>query len=130
MILLDTHTLIWWLTSPQLVSKNALEVLDKSSADHPVYVSAISIWEIGMLVKKGRLELTLPVEVWLAKVIALEQIEVIDIDWRIARTANLIDYPYPDLADRLIIATALEYSMQLVSKDQRIIRYKKVNTLW
>lgn len=130
MILLDTHALLWWLDQPGSLGKKAQKLIGESNQNKSVYVSAISFWEIGMLVTKGRLVLTMPLDNWVNKVVGLEEVEVIDINWKLALTANLIDYPHPDPADRLIISTALEHKLKLITKDKRINSYQKVETIW
>ncbi len=71
MILLDTHALIWWADGDRLrLSANALAAIDEAieCAGRPggspgLLVSAISCWEVAMLVNRGRLALSLDVEV-------------------------------------------------------------------
>lgn len=74
MILLDTHALIWWADGDhQRLSAAALAAIDQEieSAGRPdgsrgLLVSAISCWEVAMLVNRGRLALSFDVEHWLA----------------------------------------------------------------
>lgn len=54
MILLDTHTWIWWRSDPARLSRRAKNEIDR--AKH-VGLSAISLWELSMLLRKKRLEL-------------------------------------------------------------------------
>ena len=59
MTLLDTHAWIWHLTAPQELSVPARTAIERARAERAALVSAISVWELFMLVKKGRLELTI-----------------------------------------------------------------------
>ncbi len=59
MIVLDTHTLIWWVDGGAQLSQAALAAITEElhREDGLILVSAISAWEIAMLVEKGRLAL-------------------------------------------------------------------------
>lgn len=56
MVLLDTHALIWWTLDPDKLSKKAKKVCVEMERDK-VYISSISIWEIGIKIKKNKLNL-------------------------------------------------------------------------
>src|SRR3972149_1420609 len=71
MILLDTHAWLWWISNPECLSKKAGEAVAVAMADNLLYLSSISVWEIAMLVKRGRLQLTMDVTDWIAKSEAL-----------------------------------------------------------
>lgn len=61
MILLDTHVLIWWVNGDhEKLSRPALSALE--GEEQTCLVSAISCWEVAMLVERGRLGLTMDVE--------------------------------------------------------------------
>ncbi len=84
-----------------------------------------------MLVRKGRLKLTMDPEDWVAKSEALPFLRFIPIDNRILlKSVHLPYYAHPDPADRIIIATALNFGARLVTKDQRILDYPYVETVW
>ena len=56
MTLLDTHVLIWLrLDSPRLGAK-ARRAIDRDWQTGQIYISAITFWEIAMLVYQGRLD--------------------------------------------------------------------------
>ena len=56
-VLLDTHALVWWLGERGKLSQSAMEAIKGAQA---VRISAISFWEVGMLVAKGRISLDRP----------------------------------------------------------------------
>ena len=73
MIVLDTHALIWWVSDPDRLGAKARRIIDREvEAGETLRVSAISAWEIAMLTSASRLELTMDVESWLARIEALE----------------------------------------------------------
>lgn len=131
MIVLDTHAWIWWLSNPDEISRAAREAIDGAMDKEEVLISSISTWEISLLVRKGRLELTMPVEDWVARSEALPFIQFVPLDNRIALRSNQLPGEiHDDPADRIIVATALTLGVPLVSKDTRIRDYPHVATIW
>ena len=131
MIVLDTHAWIWWVASPDEISRAAREEIDRAMEGEAILISSISCWEIALLVRKGRLELTMPVEDWIARSEALPFVQFVPLDNRIAlRSNHLPGEIHDDPADRIIIATALTLGAPLVSKDTRIRDYPHVETIW
>lgn len=128
MILLDTHSWIWWAAAPLRLSKKAAKTIRDEKA---IYVSAISCWEVAMLVAKGRLLFDRDVEVWLALALKLPGVELIPLSPRIAvRSTRLGEGFSGDPVDCMLVATALEYGCPIVSKDDRIRKYSKVRVIW
>ncbi len=131
MIVLDTHTWVWWVGSPELLSSKAGRTIDGALDDGSIYISAISCWEISLLVNKGRLELTTDVEDWIAGSEALPFFRFVPVDNRIAVRSNRLPGDlHSDPANRIIIATALSLGATLVTKDRKIRGYPHVETLW
>lgn len=131
MILLDTHALIWQLSNPEKLSPNADQAIEVAINNNEVYVSSISAWEIAMLVQRGRLELTMDVKDWLAIAESLQYLHFVPVNNRIAvKSVSLPDFKYADPADRIIIATARALNASLITKDDKILSYQHVKTIW
>ena len=131
MIVLDTHAWLWWLSTPAQLSPGARKAVDGAAAEGEVAVSSISTWEVAVLVKKGRLEFTMPVEDWIAMSEALPFLRFIPVDNRIAlRATTLPGHLYDDPADRIIVATAMSLGATLVTKDEKIRKSAHLKTLW
>lgn len=64
-VLLDTHTLFWLLIGDRRLSPAAAEVVQQAAATNQVYVSAITPWEVAMLVIRNRLTFASDVQTWL-----------------------------------------------------------------
>jgi len=64
LVLLDTHAWVWLLSGSPKISPKALKAVERSLADEAVLLSAISPWEVAMLVSKGRLTLDRDVGEW------------------------------------------------------------------
>jgi PIN domain nuclease of toxin-antitoxin system len=88
------------------------------------YLSAISVWEVSMLVAKGRLELRPDVRGWIKKNLHPPiHLEAIDPETAILST-ELSDL-HGDPADRLIVATAIVSGLPLISADDPIVQWAK-----
>jgi len=131
MIVLDTHAWIWYVDSPDLLSRKARAAADEARQQGEIYVSAISCWEIYMLEKRGRLAFGVEAAVWVARCRGLSFLQVMPVDTEIARLAVQLPDPLPaDPADRLILATARYLGAPLVSRDQKIRSCPHVKTIW
>jgi prevent-host-death family protein len=131
-ILLDTHALIWWVSEPSRIPELARRRIDAAvESGVPIGVSAISVWEVAMLVARDRLTFTMSAEQWISQVEALPFLTFLPVDNRIAlRSVHLPDFPNRDPADRIIVATALGMHATLVTADQRLRAYAALKTVW
>ena len=131
MIVLDTHTLVWWAGGAPMLSKKAKAVIKKEQDGGEIIVSSISAWEIALLVQRGRLLLAMDVQNWLATVAKIEAVRFAPVDVEIATKS--VDLPanfHNDPADRMIVATARKFAAPLVTKDEKIRAYAHVKTIW
>lgn len=133
MIVLDTHVLAWWVnggTELTKAAKRAIEQEGKAEAG-AIAVSAISAWEIAMLVNKGRLILSMDVESWLQTVAEIPHVRFIPVDNDIALKSTMLPEPFhKDPADRMIVATARALAAPLVTADGNIQAYPHMKTIW
>ena len=131
MIVLDTHVWVLFVSNPELLSKRAKRSLDAAMEEKGILISSISAWEVALLVAKKRLRLTLGVTDWIAKSEALPFITFIPVDNSIAiKSVNLPQPLHSDPADRIIIATAISMGAPLLTKDETILKYPHVQTIW
>jgi PIN domain nuclease of toxin-antitoxin system len=127
-ILLDTHAWIWWRADPGRLSAPAADVI--AAADR-LGLSAISVWELGMLVRRGRISLDRDVARWVRHALADARVAVLAPGADIALAAALLDDTFPgDPADRLIYATARHAGAPLVTRDARIARFDPDRAVW
>lgn len=127
-ILLDTHVLIWWrLDSGRLGRSRIRRLQDLESRQKPVAISAITLWEIAMLVARGRIEMAEPADVWLEEIEGHPLIEVLPLTSRIAaESVRLGPDFHNDPADQIIVATARIHGLPLMTADERIRKWAKV----
>jgi len=128
LIVLDTASWIWLASDPRRLSARAR---DRIEAADLALVSAISVWEVSMLVARRRIELDRDVEDWVALALALPKLELASLDPAIAiRSTRLPGEFHADPADRIIVATAIERSAALITPDQRMRAYPHVRAEW
>lgn len=131
MIVLDTHTLVWWVTGDATLSKKAKSVIAREQDGGEIIISAISAWEITMLVEKDRLVLSMDVGSWLATVAEIEGVKFLPVDVEIANKSVVLPGEFhKDPADRMIVATARKLAVPVVTKDEKIQFYPHVKTIW
>jgi PIN domain nuclease of toxin-antitoxin system len=131
MILLDTHTWLWWLHSPEQLSDRAREILTAGEYQNSLMVSAISVWEIAVKSSIGKLPLPLAMDEWFAMAktrpgIVIEPLDPLD---AIASTQLPGEF-HKDPADRIIIAIARRCDIELITADHKILSYPHVRSIW
>ncbi len=131
MIVLDTHAWIWWVSDPEQLSVTARGLIEQAVEAESVHISCISAWEVAMLVERGRLELTMAVEDWVAKSESLPFFNFVPITNAIALKSVALPAPlHHDPADRIIVATSMTLGATLVTRDEKLLAYPHVKTAW
>ncbi|MDO8261652.1 MAG: type II toxin-antitoxin system VapC family toxin [Gallionella sp.] len=131
MIVLDTCAILWDALSPSLLSKKAATAITHADAGNSIIISDISLWEIAMLIRKGRLEIDVSAARFLQIFLQSRNVVVKAITPEIAElSVNLGAEVGNDPADRIIAATAMLNNASLVTADQRLIDCTLVDTLW
>jgi PIN domain nuclease of toxin-antitoxin system len=127
-IVLDTHTWLWWTAEPKKLSSRIRNEL--AGADS-LGVCTISCYELGVLVRRGRIELDRPVAEWIGLALADEGVETLPLTAEIALAAASLDDSFPgNPADRIIYSTTRAQKAQLATKDAAIRRFDRRLTIW
>lgn len=131
MIILDTHVWLWFLHEPNRLSEKAQQAIVRAESEKGLYVSAISVWEIAVKVGLGKLSLPLAIHEWYELAcqyqgVVIEPVTALD---AIAST-QLPGTFHKDPSDRIIIALARRHEVALVTRDQKILDYPHVETIW
>ena len=99
------------------------DLCDQALATGDLGVSAISFWEIAVLVEKGRLRIGLPLDVWRRELLTMG-LEEVAIDGAIGIASVKLEDLHRDPADRLIIASAIHRGARLLTADRRILAWR------
>jgi len=130
-LVVDTHSIVWYLASDRRLSARASDALDLATADGElIHVPSICLVELTYLVEKGRL----PAIARIRLIEALDDPEtpclLAPLDRAVAESLErVVRSEVPDLPDRIISATAAALALPLVSRDGRI-RASGVQTIW
>lgn len=123
MILLDTHVLVRYLMGDKKLGRRAVGAIDKALPDDEVFVSAISFWEVGMLVERGRLQIDTTIAAF--RTLALRHgIHEEPLDGEIAISAAELPDAHGDPADRMLVATAVLRGLTLITADDTLLNWK------
>lgn len=123
-LLLDTHVLVWLAEGDARLPVPVQRAIEQAADEGQVWVSAITPWEIGMLVAKGRLVLARDVQAWVDEVLALPGLRLAPLLPAIAvASTRLPGEMQGDPADRLIVATARHLGAALVTADRVLLLY-------
>lgn len=129
MIILDTHVLVWAVAESKKLSRQAELAIRKHRLQDGIGVSAMTLWELALLVSRGRIQGYGTVERSVETLI--EGVTVKAIIPEIAALATQFPDDYPrDPADRLIGATARAEGLALVTRDENIRRSPLLKTIW
>ena len=126
MIVLDTHAWIWWVGKPEKLEKKARRAIDKSDR---IGVAAVSVWEVAMKVRLGKLRFDRPCRVWIDAALADDpRTELLPLSPRMSVDAAELSWAHGDPADRFIVATARD--AVLITADERIRASGLVRCAW
>jgi PIN domain nuclease of toxin-antitoxin system len=132
-LLLDTHAAIW-IVEDQPLAKGAVEAIDAAyRAGSTIFVSAITAWEIGLLVSRNRLSLVARPERWFQRLLAIPGVRLADLSPDILIASSFLPgRPPRDPAGRILLATARDLGATLVTRDRLLLTYGEdgqVNTI-
>lgn len=120
-LLLDTCALIWLANGAEMTPESRTAL-----AGRRLHVSPISAWEIANLTRKSRIALTLPVASWFRQAISKIAAGMPQLSVEILTDSyGLPGSPPNDPADRIIIATAREADMTVVTRDRQMLAYSR-----
>jgi PIN domain nuclease of toxin-antitoxin system len=128
MILLDTCTLLWLAADQSSLSETAIQAIQKNA--NCLYVSAISAYEIAIKNRQGKILLPMAPDEWFPAVLKHHGIEEIPVTSAIAAAYAMLPDWHDDLCDRIIIATAKEYNMPVLTPDPFLAQYKQIQVTW
>lgn len=124
MILLDTHVVLWFFQGDTRLGRDKRTLIEDESARDGVGVSAITPWEIAMLVAKARYSLGQDIHSWMQAVLTSPGLFLAPLEPAIATGSNQLPGElHSDPADRIIVATARYWKCPLLTADRAILSY-------
>jgi PIN domain nuclease of toxin-antitoxin system len=123
-LLLDTHAAIW-ITEDKALATSAVDAIDAAyRAGNTIFVSAITAWEVGLLVSRNRLGLAAPPERWFQRLLSIPGVRQADLSPEILIASSFLPGTPPrDPADRIIVATARDLGAMLITRDSLLLKY-------
>jgi PIN domain nuclease of toxin-antitoxin system len=122
-VVLDTNALIWTLDDQRELGRRSRQEIEQALRDSRLMVSAVSFWEVAMLVAKKRLTLDRPVSRWRLDALRVGIAEV-QLDGEVAVDSADLTGLHNDPMDRFIVATAIKMKATLITADRSLLSWK------
>ncbi|HFC12954.1 MAG TPA: type II toxin-antitoxin system VapC family toxin [Anaerolineae bacterium] len=126
MIILDTHTLIWFIMNDVKLSNNAKKLVVSSEA---VFVSVATLWEIAIKMSIGKLSLDGDFDDLFPAQLLANELKVLPIHVDHLSQVSQLPLHHRDPFDRLIIAQGMVENMPIISRDAAFDAYP-VKRIW
>lgn len=126
-LLLDTHIWLWSLLEPARLSRRVTKALEDEG--NQLWLSPISVWELLVLVEKGRVRLEQEPGQWIAAAMQAAPLSEAPITHEVALETRRLVLPHRDPADRFLAATARVFGLTLVTADRSLPALKGLSTL-
>lgn len=125
-LLLDTHTLLWMVEDHPRLGAETARTLNRAAREERIAVSAITPWEIGVLVAKKRIDLHRDLMDWVRSALSRPGITVVPLEPEIAVASTRLPFDmHSDPVDRILVATARHLGATLVTADQALLELAK-----
>lgn len=124
-LLLDTHIWLWYAEGiAERLPPASVKKLDAVRQKHGLLISAISVWEVGILHARDRIQLSAPLRDWIDKALSPPGIRLLPLSAEIAVESTLLPgQPHGDPADRFLIAAARTNDAVIATHDEKILAY-------
>ena len=129
--LLDTHTWIWWNMNPQKLSSKVKELIENVEKYDELLLSAISPWEFSKLLEKKKVGISCDPEDWINIALDMPKLRLVPLSPVLSYRSTVLPQPFHnDPADQIIVATAREENVTILTKDEKILSYENVRSFW
>ena len=126
-ILLDTHTVLWWVDGSDQLSTLARDLMSDPQTSN--LLSVITMWEVAIKYHLGRLRIPGTPEEFFSSLTQELDLIVLPIEKAYAFTAASLPLHHRDPFDRMLIAQATIENVPILSSDNHLTRYP-VQVLW
>ncbi len=126
-VLVDTHTFLWALLNDHRLSAKAKQIL--SSDTNELVFSLVSLWEIAIKIKTGKLNTIGSSVAYLRDEMAAYGMELLPIRYEHILQLESLPHHHNDPFDRLLIAQAATESLPILTADEKFKQYD-VKVIW
>jgi len=130
LIICGTHILIFWQDNPKRLSLKAKQTIEEYLPDNILACSDISLWEVAMLMKTGKLRNDICTEQYINDICLTMSLSILPITPKIAALSQQDIFVHKDPADRLIASTATAHIVPLISADSKLHDIKALDIIW
>jgi PIN domain nuclease of toxin-antitoxin system len=121
-LLLDTHVLVWLVLGEPMLGSRTKSTIARASLEGRILISAITPWEIGVLVSKGRIDLRRDALAWVRSALELPGVRFAELSPEISVGSTRLPWEmHGDPADRILVATARHLGAVLVTADRKLL---------
>ncbi|MBU7582730.1 MAG: type II toxin-antitoxin system VapC family toxin [Nostoc sp. TH1S01] len=124
--LLDTHAFIWLTENDSHLPDNLRIIIDSADV---VYLSIVSLWEIAIKLKLGKLSLQKSYET-IGSAMEASDILMLGISFNDTVLVRNLPLHHGDPFDRMLIAQAINHSLVIISRDTKFDAYSDVHRMW
>lgn len=125
-ILLDTHTLIWYIEGNSMLKSSTIEILENK--DNKLNISIASLWEMSIKFNLGKLNLSVKFKD-LLEILTILSIDILPISFEDTVTNLNLKFHHKDPFDRIIISQAMNNHLLMMSNDSIFDMYK-LKRIW
>lgn len=131
MIVVDTHIILWDALKPEMLSQRAKKAISLANEEDGIVFCEISLWEIAMLIKKGRIFVEMAYLEFVRLVIESNNYILRGITPEVAElSTHLLSDLTRDPADSIIVATSIIENAKLITADKSLRESKRISTIW
>ncbi len=128
-LLVDTHTLVWFLTEPKKIPQKTLRIIERS--ENTVWFSAISLWELSLKFSLGKLRLKNLSPEDIAHEAKEQNFDFITLSETDALGfRNVPRHLHHDPFDRMLIWQAIQHDLTFVSAETGLNEYRQLGLRW
>jgi PIN domain nuclease of toxin-antitoxin system len=126
-LLLDTHIWLWSTLEPQRIARR----LEKTLTDpaNELWLSPVSIGELVVLLRKGRLQLPQDLVAWVSTTMSDLKLVEAPLTIEVALAISSFTFSHGDPADQFLAATAKVFDLTLVTADERLLHLPGIHAL-
>lgn len=126
-VLLDTFPFVWLVSEPDKLGRQAREILADQS--NQFFLSDASVLELSLKYNDGSLEMPSNPRRWIKQQVKLWNFKSVGITRECCFRLSEMPYHHDDGIDRLLVATALNEEMPIISNNEEIKKYP-ITMIW